>query len=89
MGQALGKHHEFERQGRERQKLQGAVLVIGLEQPLHREHRGKQGGDPDDAWCNASQDLKLRSHAERKQRHRDDEEYQRHQAADAAAHRKP
>ncbi len=53
MSEALRRHLRLERQRHERQGLEAAILVIGLEQPVERQKRGKErrhpqdpGGDP-------------------------------------------
>ena len=49
MRQAFRQHLRLERQRHQRQRLEAAVLVIGLEQALERQQRRQQRRHPDDA----------------------------------------
>ena len=86
MADHLGEHHKLERKGPKGDDLQAAILVILVEHAPQREHGGEQGADPEHARRDALQERALRPDAEREERHGDDEEHHRHQAADAAAH---
>ena len=73
----LGQHQHGGRVRAQQDLLQRAVLEIGAEQGIQRQHRGKQRRDPDNAGGDGLKDPRLGGDAHGKQRHHDDEEQQR------------
>ena len=51
--------------------------MVGSEQSVEAEHRGEQGGHPNDAGADPSQHLRLGSDPEREQHHRQHEKPKR------------
>ena len=87
MRRGLGQHDELQRQRAEHQLLQAAVIMVGDEEAIQRQERREQRRDPDGAGRNTAEQAELRPDGEGKERHRNDEENNRHQGADTAPHR--
>jgi hypothetical protein len=63
VGGNLGQGGEFQRQGRERNHIQAAILEIALEQPVQRQQRCQHRRHPQHPACHAGEQAQIRTHA--------------------------
>ena len=71
--------------GAERQDVEGAVLLVGLEEPVEREQAGEQRADPERAGGEAGEPAGLGADAERHEQDDDEEEGEAEAGAAAGA----
>ncbi len=84
----LGGGERFQRQRREREEIEAAVLEIGLEETVERQQAGQHRGDPEHAAGDAAEQLEVGADAQRYQRGDGGEEGERQERAAAARARR-
>ena len=89
MGERLQRDHRLERQGPERELVEGAVLPVGLEQPVERQQAGEQRPEPEGAGGDAGEARRVRADAERHHERDDQVEADAEPEAAAGAEREP
>ena len=65
---------------RQAQKLERAILLIGLKQPVEADQRGEQGRDPQDRGTDSRQQVEIRPEREGHQGDDGEKEHQAHGA---------
>ena len=87
VGERLQRDQRLERQGGEGEDVEGAVLEVGLEQPVEREQAGEERADPEGAGGDGREALGLGAEAERHEEREDREEAEAEPGAAAGAQR--
>ena len=65
VGERLERDQRLEGEGRQGEDVEGAVLVVGLEQAVEREEAGEERADPERAGGEAGEAAGLGADAER------------------------
>ena len=84
MGERLGQHHELERQRRGEQQVEGAVLLVGLEQAVETDQGRQHRGQPQDRRADTGEQVQVGPERERHERdqHQEEDQPERPRAAD-------
>ena len=84
----LGERRDFQRQGRQHDQVEAAVLEIGLEQPIERQQGRQHGRHPQHTSGDARQQAQIGADAQRHQRDDTREEGERQRGTAPCPYRK-